>query len=68
VSRAWRNGVPPRADCSSVSHGFEQYPGNLVGVKVDLVLKVVLRPAISQHILKELVPVSNFPGLPGNNR
>lgn len=36
---------------------LEQYLGDLLEVKVDLVLKDALRPAIGQRILKELVPV-----------
>ncbi|MGH7861515.1 MAG: nucleotidyltransferase family protein [Candidatus Dormibacteraceae bacterium] len=36
---------------------LEQYLSDLLGVKVDLVLKDALRPTIGQRILKELVPV-----------
>lgn len=36
---------------------LEQCLSDLLGVKVDLVMKDALKPAIGQRILKELVPV-----------
>jgi predicted nucleotidyltransferase len=36
---------------------LEQDLGDLLGVKVDLVEKKTLKPAISRHILQEVVPV-----------
>ncbi len=36
---------------------LEQYLTQLVGVKVDLVMKDTLKPAIGRRILSELVPV-----------
>jgi len=36
---------------------FERYLSELLGVKVDLVMKDALKPAIGKHILKEVVQV-----------
>jgi uncharacterized protein len=36
---------------------LEQYLSDLLGIKVDLVEKETLKPAIGQHILQEVVPV-----------
>ena len=36
---------------------FENYLSKLLGVKVDLVMKDALKPAIGKHILKEVVQV-----------
>jgi predicted nucleotidyltransferase len=36
---------------------LEQYLSDLVGVKVDLVEKKILKPAIGRHILREIVPI-----------
>jgi predicted nucleotidyltransferase len=36
---------------------LEQYLSDLLGVKVDLVEKKTLKPAIGRHILQEVVPV-----------
>jgi predicted nucleotidyltransferase len=36
---------------------LEQRLGDLLGVKVDLVMKDSLKPVIGQHILREQVPV-----------
>lgn len=36
---------------------FENYLSKLFGVKVDLVMKDALKPAIGKHILKEVVEV-----------
>ena len=36
---------------------FENYLSKLLGVKVDLVMKDALKPAIGKHILKEVVEV-----------
>ncbi len=36
---------------------IEQYLTDLLGVKVDLVLKDALKPAMGRRILSELVPV-----------
>ena len=36
---------------------FESYLSELLGVKVDLVMKDALKPAIGKHILKEVVQV-----------
>lgn len=36
---------------------LERHMSNLLGVKVDLVEKDVLKPAIGRHILDEVVPV-----------
>jgi hypothetical protein len=36
---------------------LEHYLGDLLGVKVDLVEKGVLKPAIGRRILEEVVPV-----------
>lgn len=36
---------------------LEHELGDLLGVKVDLVMKDALKPAIGQHILREVVPV-----------
>lgn len=36
---------------------LENYLSDLLGIKVDLVMQEALKPRISQHILKELVPV-----------
>ncbi|NJD02678.1 MAG: nucleotidyltransferase family protein [Ruminiclostridium sp.] len=36
---------------------FENYLSELLGVKVDLVMKDALKPAIGKHILKEVVQV-----------
>ena len=36
---------------------LEHYLGDLLGVKVDLVERSVLRPAIGRRILEEVVPV-----------
>ena len=35
--------------------GIESYLSNLLGVKVDLVMKDVLKPSIGKHILAEVV-------------
>jgi len=36
---------------------MENYLSELIGVKVDLVEKSVLKPRIGKHILKEVVPL-----------
>ncbi len=36
---------------------LEDYLSNLIGIKVDLVMKSALKPRIGKHILKELVHV-----------
>jgi predicted nucleotidyltransferase len=36
---------------------LERYLGSLLGVKVDLVMKAALKPAIGKHVLAEAVPV-----------
>ncbi len=36
---------------------LEQYLGELVGIKVDLVMKKTLKPYIGRHILAEVVPL-----------
>ena len=36
---------------------LENYLSDLLGVKVDLVMKDSLKPAIGKHILREVVPV-----------
>jgi hypothetical protein len=36
---------------------LERYLSNLLGVKVDLVMKEALRPAIGKHVLSEAVAV-----------
>ncbi|MGH8065758.1 MAG: nucleotidyltransferase family protein [Candidatus Entotheonellia bacterium] len=36
---------------------LEQYLSDLLGVKVDLVEKKTLKPAIGRHILQEVIPV-----------
>ncbi len=36
---------------------LEYYLGDLLGVKVDLVMKDALKPAIGKHILSEVIPV-----------
>ena len=36
---------------------LENYLSDLLGVKVDLVEKEALKPAIGDHILKEVVPI-----------
>jgi len=36
---------------------LENYLSDLLGVKVDLVEKETLKPAIGRHILKEVVPI-----------
>ena len=36
---------------------MENYLSDLLGVKVDLVMKESLKPAIGQHILREALPV-----------
>ena len=36
---------------------FEHYLSDLLGVKVDLVMRDALKPAIGKHILKEVVQV-----------
>ncbi len=36
---------------------IENYLSDLLGVKVDLVMKDSLRPKIGQHILREAIPV-----------
>ena len=36
---------------------LEQHLSDLLGVKVDLVEKKILKPAIGRHILREVVPV-----------
>jgi len=36
---------------------LEQHLSDLLGVKVDLVEKKILKPAIGRHILQEVVPV-----------
>jgi uncharacterized protein len=36
---------------------LEQHLSDLLGVKVDLVEKKTLKPAIGRHILQEVVPV-----------
>jgi predicted nucleotidyltransferase len=36
---------------------LERYLSDLVGIKVDLVMKEALKPAIGKHILAEAVPV-----------
>jgi len=36
---------------------LERYLSGLLGVKVDLVMKEALKPAIGKHILAEAVPV-----------
>lgn len=36
---------------------LEQYLGDLLGIKVDLVMKDALKPEIGRRILKDLVPV-----------
>lgn len=35
----------------------QEYLGSILGVKVDLVMKSALKPAIGKRILEELVPV-----------
>jgi len=37
--------------------GLERYLSELVGVKVDLVMKTALKPNIGRHILEEVVPI-----------
>jgi len=37
--------------------GFENYLGEVLGVKVDLVEKSVLKPRIGKHILREVVNI-----------
>lgn len=36
---------------------LEHYLGELLGVKVDLVMKNALKPAIGRHILQEIQPL-----------
>ena len=36
---------------------MEHYLSDILGVKVDLVMKDALKPAIGRHILKEVLPV-----------
>ena len=36
---------------------LERYLGNLLGVKVDLVMKEALKPAIGKHVLAEAIAV-----------
>ncbi|MBM4273812.1 MAG: nucleotidyltransferase family protein [Deltaproteobacteria bacterium] len=36
---------------------LERYLSNLLGVKVDLVMKEALKPTIGKHVLAEAVPV-----------
>ena len=36
---------------------LENYLADVLGVKVDLVMREALKPAIGEHILRELVPV-----------
>jgi len=36
---------------------LERYLGELLGVKVDLVMKEALKPRIGKHILAEAIPV-----------
>jgi uncharacterized protein len=36
---------------------LENYLSDMLGVKVDLVMREVLKPAIGGHVLRELVPV-----------
>ena len=36
---------------------LERYLGEILGVKVDLVMKEALKPAIGKHVLAEAVPV-----------
>ncbi len=36
---------------------LERYLGELLGIKVDLVMKEALRPRIGKHILAEAIPV-----------
>ena len=36
---------------------IENYLSDLLGIKVDLVMKVSLKPKIGQHILREAIPV-----------
>jgi predicted nucleotidyltransferase len=36
---------------------LERYLGDLLGVKVDLVMKEALKPRIGEHILAEVIPV-----------
>jgi predicted nucleotidyltransferase len=36
---------------------LQYYLGDLLGVKVDLVMKKALKPAIGRYILEEVVPV-----------
>ncbi|MBI2909225.1 MAG: nucleotidyltransferase family protein [Chloroflexi bacterium] len=36
---------------------LEFYLTDLLGVKVDLVMKSALKPAIGRHILEELIPI-----------
>jgi uncharacterized protein len=36
---------------------LENYLTEVLGVKVDLVMREALKPAIGEHILRELVPV-----------
>ena len=36
---------------------LENYLGDLLGVKVDLVEKDTLKPAIGRHVLQEVVPI-----------
>jgi uncharacterized protein len=36
---------------------LENYLTDVLGVKVDLVMREALKPAIGEHVLRELVPV-----------
>ena len=37
--------------------GIENYLGDILGIKVDLVEKHTLKPRIGKHVLEEVVPI-----------
>jgi hypothetical protein len=51
--------LPILQDYTSTS--VEELRGHFMGVKVDLIEKKTLKPAIGRHILQEVIPVCHRP-------